>query len=99
MVEQVRRHAVAPGDGGDGLSRCQTLLDDPQLLLRRPGPPTRRPGDHLDPLIVLRHEPAPKDTLEPSYLRRVSGRNGGQFKTQQLARLALEAARRGASIT
>jgi transposase len=62
-------------------------LFEPKLLLRRPMPLTRRPSDQFDPLIVIRHMPVLKDILEPSCLRRLSGRNGGQFRDQRGARM------------
>ena len=44
-------------------------------------PATRRAGDQFDPLIVVRHKHVLEDSLKPPALRRLSGRNGGQFNT------------------
>src|SRR4051794_24761538 len=41
-------------------------------------PPANRPGDQFDTLVVVRHKPVLEDSLKPSRLCRVSGRNGGQ---------------------
>src|SRR3954465_2382544 len=38
-----------------------------------------RAGDKFDTLVVVRHKPVLEDSLKPSRLCRVSGRNGGQF--------------------
>jgi hypothetical protein len=38
-----------------------------------------RAGDQFDTLVVVRHKPVLEDSLKPSRLCRVSGRNGGQF--------------------
>src|SRR3954464_14346452 len=42
-------------------------------------PPANRAGDQFDTLVVVRHKPVLEDSLKPSRLCRVSGRNGGQF--------------------
>src|SRR4051812_22587859 len=42
-------------------------------------PPANRAGDQFDTLVVVRHQPVLEDSLKPSRLCRVSGRNGGQF--------------------
>src|SRR3954465_3723388 len=42
-------------------------------------PPANRTGDQFDTLVVVRHKPVLEDSLKPSRLCRVSGRNGGQF--------------------
>src|SRR4051812_26494479 len=42
-------------------------------------PPANRAGDQFDTLVVIRHKPVLEDSLKPSRLCRVSGRNGGQF--------------------
>ena len=72
-----RRHRL-PG--------LEALLDDPQLLLRRPVPPASRAGDQFDPSIVVRHKPMLEDILKPSRLCRLSGRNGGQFTSSNSGR-------------
>src|SRR4051812_48850234 len=41
-------------------------------------PPANRAGDQFDTLVVVRHKPVLEDSLKPSRLCRVSGRNGGQ---------------------
>src|SRR4051794_20728682 len=41
-------------------------------------PPANRTGDQFDTLVVVRHKPVLEDSLKPSRLCRVSGRNGGQ---------------------
>src|SRR4051794_22599452 len=43
-------------------------------------PPANRTGDQFDTLVVVRHKPVLEDSLKPSRLCRVSGRNGGQSK-------------------
>src|SRR6476660_6928410 len=42
-------------------------------------PPANGAGDQFDALIIVRPKPVLEDSLKPSRLRRVSGRNGGQF--------------------
>jgi hypothetical protein len=44
---------MAPGHDGDSLSRLKALLDDPELLLGQPPPPSRDVGDRLDPLKLV----------------------------------------------
>src|SRR6476661_4112042 len=46
-------------------------------------PPANRAGDQFDTLVVVRHKPVLEDSLKPSRLCRVSGRNGGQFRLQR----------------
>ena len=70
---------MPPRHRGHRLPGFAARLDDPQLLFRRPAPPTRRSGDQFNPLIVVRHKHVLKDIPKPSELCRVSGRNGGQF--------------------
>lgn len=67
--EQVRRHAVAPCHRRYGLARHEALLDNAQLLGRRPMPTAHRAGDHLDALIILGRKHVLKPVLEPSRLR------------------------------
>ena len=43
-------------------------------------PPANRAGDQFDTLVVVRHKPVLEDSLKPSRLCRVFGRNGGQFR-------------------
>src|SRR4051812_13719296 len=62
--------------------RLEALLDDLQLLLGRPMPPANRAGDQFDTSVVVRHKPVLEDSLKPSRLCRVSGRNGGQFSNR-----------------
>src|SRR3954469_14991021 len=45
-------------------------------------PPANRAGDQFDTLVVVRHKPVLEDSLKPSRLCRLSGRNGGQFSHQ-----------------
>jgi len=78
-IQQVRRNAVTPRHRGNRLPRLQALFDDPQLLFRRPASTTGRSGDQFDPLVVVRHEHVLEDIPKPPALRRLSGRNGGQF--------------------
>ena len=70
---------MPPRHRGHRLPGFAARLDDPQLLFRRPAPPTRRSGDQFNPLIVVRHKHVLEDIPKPSELCRVSGRNGGQF--------------------
>jgi hypothetical protein len=58
----------------------KTLLNDPQRCFRRPMPTAGDARDHLNALIVLRHEHILKPVLEPLCLCGMSGRNGGQFR-------------------
>ena len=46
-------------------------------------PPANRAGDQFDTLVVVRHKPVLEDSLKPSRLCRVSGRNGGQFMVRK----------------
>src|SRR4051794_40839331 len=46
-------------------------------------PPANRAGDQFDTLVVVRHKPVLEDSLKPSRLCRVSGRNGGQSSADQ----------------
>lgn len=65
--QEVPRHAVAPGQRGDGLARRQTLLDDAQLLMGGPAAASSDAGDHVAPAeIVVGHEHVLKHRLEPS---------------------------------
>src|SRR4051812_2212549 len=56
-------------------------------------PPANRAGDQFDTLVVVRHKPVLEDSLKPSRLCRVSGRNGGQF-TLLILRLRIPLRRR-----
>src|SRR3954469_20504360 len=69
----------------------EARLDDLQLLLGRPMPPANRAGDQFDTLVVVRHKPVLEDSLKPSRLCRVSGRNGGQFTSFGLSEYRAEA--------
>src|SRR5215510_5903272 len=91
-VEKVRRHAMPPCHRGDRFPRLADRLDDPKLLFRRPAPPPRRSGDQFNPLIVVRHRHVLEDIPKPSELCRVSGRNGGQFRTTQPSSMLMEPA-------
>src|SRR4051812_49200667 len=46
-------------------------------------PPANRAGDQFDTLVVVRHKPVLEDSLKPSRLCRVSGRNGGQVQVHR----------------
>src|SRR6185436_10577546 len=78
-IQQIGRDAAPAGDRRYRLAGLQALLDDLQLLVRRPMPAPRRAGDQFDASIVVRHKPVLEDSLKPSRLCRLSGRNGGQF--------------------
>lgn len=54
---------------------------EPQENVQAPlaGPLPRRPGDHLDRLIPVRHKPLRGNIPKSPCLRRASDRNGGHF--------------------
>ena len=81
-IQQIGRDAASSGNRGHRLAREKTLLDDLQLLFGRPMPAARRAGDQFDPSIIVRHKPVLEDSLKPSRLCRLSGRNGGQFRAE-----------------
>jgi hypothetical protein len=77
--EKVRRHAMAAANRRDRLAWLKTLIDDPQLLLRRPIPPTSRLRDQFNALIIIR-QTILEDILEPFCLRQVPVETGGSSK-------------------
>ncbi len=56
-----RGHAAPAGNGRHCLVGLKALLDNLQLLLRRPMPSASRAGDQFNPSIIVRHKPVLED--------------------------------------
>ena len=76
-AQQSPTDVVSPCDGRDAHAGHQALGQDLRLLLGRPSPPTRPPGDQLDPPILVPLMPVLMPVLITGIIHRAPARTSG----------------------